>query len=120
MKVFVEHFRQYLLGKRFQVHTDHQALRWLFSLKEPKARIARWIEILSAFDFEIEYRPGQKHGNADALSRCPQPQQCHCSEQTPDLKCGPCSKCVKRSDEMQSSFPELGKAVLVRQVGQVP
>ena len=116
VKVFVEHFRQYLLGKRFRVRTDHQALRWLFSLKEPKARIARWIEILSAFDFEIEYRPGQKHGNADALSRCPQPQQCHCSSETPDLKCGPCSKCVKRSDVMQSSFLDLSKALMVRQV----
>ena len=62
----MEYFRQYLLGRKFTVRTDHQALVWLFKMKEPKGRIARWIEILSAYDFEIQYRPGNKHGNADA------------------------------------------------------
>ena len=32
---------------------------YLFSLKEPKDRTARWIEIMSAYDFSIEYRPGK-------------------------------------------------------------
>ena len=27
--------------------------------------------ILASYDFEVEYRPGEKHGNADALSRIP-------------------------------------------------
>ena len=116
VKHFVEHYRQYLLGRKFLIRTDHQALRWLFSLKEPKARIARWIEILSAFDFEIEYRPGQKHGNADALSRCPEPQQCQCSKEVPDLKCGPCSKCRRKSTMMQSSWKELHDVEIVRRV----
>ena len=39
-KHFVDHYRQYLIGRKFLMRTDHQALRWLFSLKEPKARIA--------------------------------------------------------------------------------
>jgi hypothetical protein len=71
LRNFIEYFRQYLLGRKFLVRTDHQALVWLFSLKEPKGRIARWLEILSAYDFTIEYRPGVKHGNADSISRCP-------------------------------------------------
>ena len=65
----MEHYQQYLLGRVFLVRSDHQALWWLFSLKHPKDRIARWIEIMSAFEFTIEYRPGVKHGNADAMSR---------------------------------------------------
>jgi len=80
LRYFVEYFRQYLLGRRFLVRTDHQALKWLFSLKEPKGRIARWLEILSAYDFAVEYRPGKKHGNADGMSRCPNPRDCQCSE----------------------------------------
>ena len=28
---------------------------WLFSLKEPNHKIARWIEVLSEFDLEVEY-----------------------------------------------------------------
>jgi hypothetical protein len=43
LRYFVEYFRQYLLGRRFTVRTDHQALVWLFRLKEPKERIARWL-----------------------------------------------------------------------------
>ena len=35
--------------------------------------MARWLEILSSFDFTIEHRAGRNHGNADALSRNP----CH-------------------------------------------
>ena len=116
VKFFIEHYRQYLLGRRFLVRTDHQALRWLFSLREPKARIARWIEILSAFNFEVEYRPGKKHGNADALSRCPQPQDCHCSTSAPTLQCGPCNKCEKRSIDMQSRFTEGSTSEVVRRV----
>lgn len=39
------------------MRTHHQALVWLFKLREPKGRIARWIEILSQYDFCVEYRP---------------------------------------------------------------
>ena len=66
---FMQQFRHYLLGRKFLVRTDHSALRWVMSFKEPQDQMARWMEILSQFDFEIEHRPGKKHGNADALSR---------------------------------------------------
>ena len=39
---FIEYYQQYLLGRKFLVQTDYQAIRWLFSLKEPKDRLARW------------------------------------------------------------------------------
>jgi transposase InsO family protein len=100
---FIEYYRQYLLGQKFLVRTDHQALVWMFRLKEPKGRVARWLEILSAYSFAIEYRPGNKHQNADALSRCTNPWDCQCPEvdTLEPLKCGPCKKCVKRSEDMQ-------------------
>jgi len=66
---FVREFRHYLLGKHFVVRTDHQALKWLFSLSEPRGRLARWLETLAEFDFDILHRPGRDHGNADSLSR---------------------------------------------------
>ena len=46
-RYFIEYFRQYLLGRRFKVRSDHQALVWLFRIKEPRGKIARWLEILS-------------------------------------------------------------------------
>ena len=33
--------------------------------------IARWLSVLSTYDFTIEYRRGSAHTNADALSRKP-------------------------------------------------
>ena len=33
VKHFIDYYRQYLLGRKFLVRTDHQALIWLFSLK---------------------------------------------------------------------------------------
>lgn len=34
VRCFVEYFKQYLLGQRFVLRTDHQALVWLYKLKE--------------------------------------------------------------------------------------
>ena len=99
VRYFTDYFRHYLLGRHFLVRSDHQALRWLFTLKNPKDRVARWIEILSAFNFSVEYRPGNKHGNADGMSRCINPKDCQCPDQDnlEDLKCGPCKKCKRRA-----------------------
>ena len=68
---FVKYFRHYLYGRQFLLRTDHGSLRWLFNFKEPEGQVARWIEALSTFDFDIQHRPGRQHGNADGLSRIP-------------------------------------------------
>ena len=39
------------------------------SFKDLEGQMARWLEILGTYDFEVVHRPGTKHGNADALSR---------------------------------------------------
>ena len=33
--------------------------------------ILRWLQYASSFDFEVAYRPGKNHENADGLSRPP-------------------------------------------------
>ena len=89
--VFMNHFRHYLLGKKFLLRTDHGSLRWIFEFKNPRGQVARWLEHLSQFDFDIEHRAGTKHQNADGLSRrdfekCAhdddEDQQCQQCEQT--------------------------------------
>ena len=67
----IKNFRPYLWGWRFVVCTDHNSLRWLQSFKDPEGQVARWLEILSEYDFTVLHRPGWKHSNADALSRMP-------------------------------------------------
>ena len=72
---FMRQFRSYLLGHPFLVRTDHSSLCWLSQFKEPEGQLARWIEQLQKFDFQIEHRKGRDHTNADALSRIPSPLQ---------------------------------------------
>lgn len=75
----VKHFHKYLYGSKFLIRTDHAALKWLLNFKNPEGQIARWIERLQTYDFEIQHRPGRNHLNADALSRRPCDRDCkHC------------------------------------------
>ena len=66
---FLKHFRCYLLGKLFLVRTDHASLKWLQQFKEPEGQLARWLEQLQEFNFQLEHQSGKLHNNADALSR---------------------------------------------------
>ena len=73
---FTRQFKHYLLGRRFTVRTDHSSLRWLMTFRDPEGQLARWLEELSQFDFEIQHRPGKLHMNADTLSRRPDHVSC--------------------------------------------
>ena len=106
MRYYLEYFRQYLLGRKIKVRTDHRALRWLFTSKEPKGRVATWLEVMTEHDFQIEYRPDLQHCNSDALSRYPNEIDCSCEEGDTSLalRCCLCTKCLKRAREMQGDL----------------
>ena len=65
-------WRHYLEGapQAIRVQSDHENLKYFWSKKVKKLdmRQARWAELLAAYDFEIEYRPGRLNP-ADAPSR---------------------------------------------------
>ena len=81
---FLKYFRHYLYGRKFTVRTDHGALRWLTNFKDPQGQVARWLEVLGTYTFDIQHRPGLRHGNADALSRGPC-RQCGMTDTEEDL-----------------------------------
>ena len=54
---------------QFRVVTDHKNLEYFMSVKRLSERQMRWRDMLSQFDFTIEYRPGTQNQAADALSR---------------------------------------------------
>ena len=76
---YIHHFRPFLLGRHFVLRTDHGSLRWLHTMKEPEGQLARWLERLQEYDFEIQHRKGHHHQTADTLSRHPS----HFSDQSP-------------------------------------
>ena len=53
-------------------------------LQATRGQVARWLEILSEYNMDIEHRPGRQHTNADALSR------------------SPCSQCGKDAEDRSS------------------
>ena len=66
---FISYFRPYLIGQQFTLRTDHGALTWLLQFKDPQGQLARWLEKIQEYNFHIVHRKGQRHLNADALSR---------------------------------------------------
>jgi hypothetical protein len=62
-------WRHYLLGRIFLLMTDHSGLRYLFDQPKLNVRQARWMALLSEFDFEIKRIKGKENRVADALSR---------------------------------------------------
>jgi hypothetical protein len=65
-------FRYYLQGRHCVLRTDHASVRWWRTMKVGMPDVVlRWLQYMSTFDVEVEYRPGQQHGNADGLSRPP-------------------------------------------------
>ena len=65
----IQTLRPYIDGQHFLVRSDHSALKWLLSLKDPAGRLALWCQRLSTYNYEIIHRPGRKHQVPDAISR---------------------------------------------------
>ena len=62
-------FRQYLIGAKFVVHTDHNSLRYFLEQRDLNERQQKWLSKVQAFDFDIEYVKGKNNVVVDALSR---------------------------------------------------
>ena len=62
-------WRCFLLGHRFELHSDHRSLQYIFTQPNLNARQRRWMEFLCEYDFEVKYIQGKENVVADALSR---------------------------------------------------
>nr|GEX60766.1 reverse transcriptase domain-containing protein [Tanacetum cinerariifolium] len=68
-------FRSYLIMNKIIVYTDHSALKYLFSKKDAKARLLRWILLLQEFDFKVINTKGAENYATDHLSRLENPYE---------------------------------------------
>nr|GEZ36305.1 reverse transcriptase domain-containing protein [Tanacetum cinerariifolium] len=68
-------FRSYLIMNKSIVHTDHFSLKYLFTKKDAKARLLRWVLLLQEFDFKVLDTKGAENLAADHLSRLENPYE---------------------------------------------
>jgi hypothetical protein len=62
-------WRNYLMGKRFELRTDHNGLKYLFDQPNLNSRERRWLEFLREYEFDIKHIKGKENKVANALSR---------------------------------------------------
>ena len=69
-------FYQYVYGRQFTILTDYKPLLGILSEDRgippvTAARTQRWAILLSVYNYSLQYRPANKNGNADFMSRFP-------------------------------------------------
>jgi hypothetical protein len=64
-------FRQYLVGAKFVVRTNHNSLKYFLSQKDLNERHQKWVSKIQAYNFDIEYVKVKNNVVAYALSRRP-------------------------------------------------
>lgn len=62
-------WRHLLMNTRFKAFVDHRPLQGEIKKKNSPSRLMRFKIALSEFDFEVIYKKGKDHGNADGMSR---------------------------------------------------
>ncbi|GJR73881.1 reverse transcriptase domain-containing protein [Tanacetum coccineum] len=66
-------FQSYLVLSKTVLFTNHSAIKYLFSKRDVKPRLIRWILLLQEFDIEIKNKKGAKNVAANHLSRLKKP-----------------------------------------------
>ena len=60
--------------------------------------MARWLEAVSAFESDIQHRPGRLHGNSAGMSRIPCGKEC--------TRCNPRKKTIRKEEDGQTNNKE--------------
>jgi hypothetical protein len=57
----VDLWRPYLLGKHFQIKTDHQSLKYFLEQRPSSPEKQKWVTKLFGYDYEIIYKKGKEN-----------------------------------------------------------
>jgi len=63
--------RHYLVGRNFELKTDHDSLKHLFTKRDLNARNRRWSEFMSEYNFGISCIKGKENVVMDAFNKRP-------------------------------------------------
>jgi hypothetical protein len=65
----VRHWRPYVWGRAFTIHTNHYSLKFLLDQRLSTIPQHAWVSKLFGYDLTVEYRASKLNGVADELSR---------------------------------------------------
>ena len=65
----VDTWRPYILGRRFQIHKDHQSLKYFLEQRLYSPQQNKWLAKMLGYDYEMIYKKGRENILVDALSR---------------------------------------------------
>ena len=68
----IKRLRGHLWGTKFRIFADRKAPESIGKVGNHNARVQRWLEFLTPFEYTLAYRKGSANGNADFLSRLPE------------------------------------------------
>lgn len=68
----LSHFRQYLIGAKFDIFTDNAACVNILKKPNLSTKLHRWAVMIQDYDFKIHYKEGKLNYVCDALSRVEQ------------------------------------------------
>ena len=77
---YLKMWRHYLYKERFEVHSNHRSLQYLFYQKEMIIRLRHWMEYIKDYDFPIRYFPGKGNVASNALGMMPATLAYMCGE----------------------------------------
>ncbi|CAB1103025.1 unnamed protein product [Ectocarpus sp. CCAP 1310/34] len=69
----IKRLRGYFWSTHFLIYSDRKALESIVKVGEHNARVQRWLEFLSSFNYTLVYRKGTANANADFVSWLPLP-----------------------------------------------
>ena len=105
----IKRFHRYLFARPFTLVTDHKPLEFILHPQKgiPQmgvSRIIRWALFLSSYQYTINFRPTQRHSNADMCSRFPLESQKGVCEKSDDSIDGSVYSIVSESEIRESIF----------------
>ncbi|GBG88010.1 hypothetical protein CBR_g46381 [Chara braunii] len=76
LRMALDHWKHYLLGRHFKVFSDHETLKCIKQQTTLSPTLLRWFHEIDIFDFELRHKKGCYNRVADALSRHPEYMTC--------------------------------------------
>ncbi|GBG86574.1 hypothetical protein CBR_g41636 [Chara braunii] len=76
LRMALDHWKHYLLGRHFKVFSDHETLKWIKQQTTLSPTLLRWFHEIGIFYFELRHKKGCYNQVADALSRHPEYMTC--------------------------------------------